>query len=514
MEILFDPSLWVGLLTLVILEIVLGIDNLIFIAILAEKLPPNQRDKARIMGLSLALLMRLGLLSLISWLVTLTNPLFHIGPLDFSGRDLILFFGGIFLLYKAVSELHEKLEGEQQYHEKSTSQHAQFGLVVTQIVILDAVFSLDSVITAVGMVDELAVMMAAVIIAIIIMLIASKPLMSFVNRHPTVVILCLSFLLMIGISLIADGLGFHIPKGYIYSGIGFAILIEIFNQYAQINRLKHQKRVPLRDKAAHLIYRLMSGKPDSSDSLELIDPQMSEAFIPEERYMMSGVLSLADRPVSSIMIAREEISWINIRDDLESIRQQILSVPHNLLPLCDGDLDHVISVVRAKSLMNELEQIKQDSYLKKLKEPIWIKEDISVIDCMKALRQAKGSLLMVRNDQQQVCGLVTPLDLLEAIAGDFPDSDELPDVEPVSKNQWIVQGDVDFYQLQQELGLIELSSIEEKELSIEEHLKQVLGKRITVGSQWKNDEICLTIKELQNGRIRHVLVEKLLESND
>ncbi|STJ80214.1 membrane protein [Escherichia coli] len=201
MEFLMDPSIWAGLLTLVVLEIVLGIDNLVFIAILADKLPPKQRDKARLLGLSLALIMRLGLLSLISWMVTLTKPLFTVMDFSFSGRDLIMLFGGIFLLFKATTELHERLENRD--HDSGHGKgYASFWVVVTQIVILDAVFSLDAVITAVGMVNHLPVMMAAVVIAMAVMLLASKPLTRFVNQHPTVVVLCLSFLLMIGLSLV------------------------------------------------------------------------------------------------------------------------------------------------------------------------------------------------------------------------------------------------------------------------------------------------------------------------
>ncbi len=212
MELLMDPSIWAGLLTLIVLEIVLGIDNLVFIAILADKLPPKQRDKARLIGLSLALVMRLGLLSVISWMVTLTKPLITIADFSFSGRDLIMLLGGIFLLFKATTELHERLENRQ--HDAGHGKgYASFWVVVLQIVVLDAVFSLDAVITAVGMVNHLPVMMAAVVIAMILMLLASKPLTRFVNQHPTVVVLCLSFLLMIGLSLVAEGFGFHIPKG-------------------------------------------------------------------------------------------------------------------------------------------------------------------------------------------------------------------------------------------------------------------------------------------------------------
>src|SRR5574344_3023524 len=233
-----DPSIWVGLLTLIILEIVLGIDNLVFIAILADKLPPEQRDRARVIGLSLALLMRLGLLSLFSWLVTLTTPLFSIGALDSSGRSLILLVGGLFLLFKATTELHERLEGIE-HTTNGPRVWASFAVVVTQIVLLDAVVSLDSVITAVGMVDDLPVMVAAVIIAMGVMLLASKPLTQFVNAHPTVVVLCRSCLLMIGLSLLAEGLGFHMPKGYLYAAIGFSIMIEFFKQWAQSNLRRH-----------------------------------------------------------------------------------------------------------------------------------------------------------------------------------------------------------------------------------------------------------------------------------
>ncbi len=202
-----------------------------FIAIPADKLPPKQRDKARLIGLSLALVMRTGLLSVISRMVTLTKPLITIADFSFSGRDLIMLLGGIFLLFKATTELHERLENRQ--HDAGHGKgYASFWVVVLQIVVLDAVFSTDAVITAVGMVNHLPVMMAAVVIAMILMLLASKPLTRFVNQHPTVVVLCLSFLLMIGLSPVAEGFGFHIPKGYLYAAIGFSIIIEFFNRGA------------------------------------------------------------------------------------------------------------------------------------------------------------------------------------------------------------------------------------------------------------------------------------------
>jgi predicted tellurium resistance membrane protein TerC len=234
-EWMSDPSAWVGLATLVILEVVLGIDNLVFIAVLSEKLPPEQRGKARVIGLMLALCMRMVLLASIAWIVTLDEPLFHILGHPFSGHNLILLFGGVFLLFKGTMELHERIEGKQHLKEENPV-HAAFWVVIAQIVVLDAVFSLDSMITAVGMVKHLSVMMIAVVIAVGVMLWASKPLMDFVNKHPTVVILCLGFLMMIGFSLVVEGFNFHIPKGYLYASIGFSVLIEAINQVTRRNQ--------------------------------------------------------------------------------------------------------------------------------------------------------------------------------------------------------------------------------------------------------------------------------------
>src|SRR5690554_1215196 len=240
MEFLADPSIWAGLVTLIVLEIVLGIDNLVFIAILADKVEPRLRDRARIMGLTLALVMRIGML---------TKPIVEFYDFSFSWRDIMLLVGGVFLLFKATVELHERLEGHEE-HKEERSAYLGFWLVITQIIVLDAVFSLDSVITAVGMVDHLYVMVIAVVVAMGVMIAASKTLTEFVNGHPTVVVLCLSFLLMIGFSLIAEAFGIAIPKGYLYAAIGFSILIEFFNQTAMRNRSKQQLRMPMRQRTA------------------------------------------------------------------------------------------------------------------------------------------------------------------------------------------------------------------------------------------------------------------------
>ena len=258
LALLSDPATWAALITLVVLEIVLGIDNLVFIAILSNKLPPDQQARARRIGLTLALVMRIGLLLLIGWLVTLKAPLFDLGlqgapqahgepsfETAFSGRDLILIAGGLFLLWKATNEIHHNLDPEESGElldpHKGVAQIA-FGAAIVQIIALDIVFSVDSILTAVGMTDDVPIMIVAVVITVILMMVASDPLARFIDRNPSIVMLALAFLVMIGLVLIADGFGFHVPKGYIYAAMGFSVAVELLNM-ASRNRRARKKVV-------------------------------------------------------------------------------------------------------------------------------------------------------------------------------------------------------------------------------------------------------------------------------
>lgn len=253
MEFLSSPEAWISLLTLTVLEIVLGIDNIIFISILSGKLPEHQQKKGRQLGLGLAMITRVLLLLSLTWIMKLTSPLFNIGEwfgvdsqewlskLAISGRDLILIIGGIFLIYKSTHEIHEKLESAEEHEVKGKVY--SFSGVIVQILLLDIVFSLDSVITAVGMAEHVEVMIAAVIIAVIIMMVSAGAISNFVNQHPTVKMLALSFLLLIGVSLLAEGLDQHIPKGYIYFAMAFSVLVEMLN----LKMKKGKKPVKLRN---------------------------------------------------------------------------------------------------------------------------------------------------------------------------------------------------------------------------------------------------------------------------
>jgi predicted tellurium resistance membrane protein TerC len=229
-EWIYSPEAWVALVTLTSLEIVLGIDNIIFISILVSRLPEQQRDSARIIGLSLAMITRLLLLLSLAWMMRLTEPLFTVLEHEISGRDMILILGGLFLLWKSAQEIWESLEGEEDTEgDKPGAAVASYGMVLVQIAVIDIVFSLDSVITAVGMVDIIPVMVIAIIIAVGIMMLAAKPIGEFVERHPSIKMLALSFLILVGVVLLGEGLDLHVPKGYVYFAMAFAFAVEIIN---------------------------------------------------------------------------------------------------------------------------------------------------------------------------------------------------------------------------------------------------------------------------------------------
>ena len=238
---LMNPEVWASLVTLTALEIVLGIDNLVFIAILAGRLPPARQNSARRLGLALALISRLALLACIAWIIGLTRPVFDLFDHPTSWRDIVLMGGGFFLLYKGTREIHHRFENDDS-ESAAAARRSSFAAVVAQIMLLDIVFSLDSVITAVGMANQFWVMAAAIVIAVAIMLVASRPLADFVEQYPTVKMLALSFLLLIGMTLIADGAGFDVPKGYVYAAIGFSVAVEALNQLAARRRRARRAR--------------------------------------------------------------------------------------------------------------------------------------------------------------------------------------------------------------------------------------------------------------------------------
>ena len=507
---LSDPTAWAGLLTLVVLEIVLGIDNLVFIAILADKLQSKERDKARVLGLLLALIMRLALLGAMSWLVKLTTPILELGAISLSWRDIILLLGGAFLLFKATIELHERLEASD-HDEAAKRTHARFWLVVAQIVALDAVFSLDSVITAVGMVDHLSVMMIAVVAAMILMISASKPLTSFVNSRPTVVILCLSFLLMIGFSLVAEGFGFHIPKGYLYAAIGFSILIEVFNQTMRRNRQRSLlgSARTMRDRTALAVLNLLGAGGDDEDATPkttAANPEGSVAvFGKDELAMVQGVLDLAHRPVRSIMTPRPEINWIDPRENAEQLRAEVTASSHAWLPVARDDLDQLVGVASSRDLLASLLEHGQIDVEQVVRKPLTVLESLSVLRLIEEFRRSPLQVALVVDEYGSVLGLVTPTDVLEVIAGEFPDdSSGDPAAVQETDGTWVLDASLDLRRVEHLLGL-KLTG-DDSFSTLAGYVLQQLGRLPSVGDTFSSEGLHFEVVGMDGARIERLKV--------
>lgn len=518
MEWIYDPTAWAGLVSLILLEIVLGIDNLIFIAILSEKVPKHQRDKARITGLCLALIMRVGLLFAISWLVKLKATLFVLFEHSFTARDLILIFGGLFLLFKATMELNEKIEGED-HHSEGGRKTAKFWAVVTQIVILDAVFSLDSVITAMGMVEHVSIMIIAVTIAIGLMLLASKSLTRFVNQHPTLVILCLSFLLMIGFSLVAEGFGIKIPKGYLYAAIGFSVIIELFNQLASFNRKKFlSNSKPLRERTAEAVLNLLSGNKTESD-LENNAPEWTpaitannanDAFNQQEKQMIGQVLRLGERTVNSIMTSRHDITFLALDDGLDKALPLLENQPHTRLIIKEKkEDDEPIGIVHVIDLL--IQQLNQQPFSIKavLQKPLVFPEQLSLLTALEQFRQAKTHFAFVADEFGSIEGLVTLTDIMETIAGDLPTVEEAAnqsqEIYQIAPNEWIAQGSIAIEDL---IQYIKLDLNKKREYQTLAGLLMEITERIpSVGESFVLGLYQFTVIETANHKILQVAIK-------
>ncbi|WP_037585435.1 TerC family protein [Stenoxybacter acetivorans] len=454
---LAEPTTWIGFATLLVLEVVLGIDNLVFVAILANKVKPRHRDKARITGLSLAIVIRIIMLGLMSYIITLTRPFMFFADHGVSVKDLIMLGGGLFLLYKATTELHERLEGHSAFAEVTHSRHySSFFSVVAQILILDAVFSIDSVITAVAMVDHVIVAMSAVVVAMVLMIWASRPLTEFVDKHPTVVMLCLGFLLMIGFSLIAEGLHFHIPKGYLYAAIAFSILIEVFNQVSgrniSVNALRGRT---WRYRTAESVLGMMGMR--EAVLAKSGDNDDDTHFEENEKSMIRSVLTLAERPILGVMTPRSDIERLDISQTREQQYTQLQETPFSrLMVVGKAGIDEPLGYINKKDLLNQLLQSSELNIQAALKQPLVLPDGSTVLDALELFRARSADFALVVDEFGAILGLITMKDLMETIAGDFPEEyerEEALSIQENADNSFTADGGLEYTELAQQIAL-------------------------------------------------------------
>ena len=458
---LLEASTWIGFLTLMVLEVVLGIDNLVFVAILANKVKPEFRDRTRMLGLGLAILVRLLMLAGVSFIMSLTADLFRVGDFAVSGRDIVLLAGGLFLLYKATTELHERLESKAHYAQNmySTAAYATVGTVVLQILVLDAVFSLDSVITAVHMVEHIVVAMAAVVVAMGVMIWASKPLTAFVEQHPTVVVLCLGFLLMIGLSLVAEGFHFKIPKGYLYAAIGFSIIIEVFNQISLKNRKENTfSGHSWRRRAADSVLGMMGIREDLVAKAAKSGKSDEEGvFEANEKNMIRSVFTLAERSVQAVMTPRRDIERLDISQSLNEQKAQIQATPFSrLVVIGKAGIEEPLGFVAKKDLLNQLLNSGSLNIMEAVKQPLVLPETSTVLAALELFRKNSADLALVVDEFGVVQGMLTMKDMMETIAGEFPEEFEREDAPTIQTNDddsLTVDGSLEYAELAQQINL-------------------------------------------------------------
>ncbi len=382
---------------------------------------------------------------------------------------------------------------------------------MAQIVVLDAVFSLDAVITAVGMVEQLSVMMIAVIFSIGIMIVASKPLTRFVNAHPTVIMLCLGFLMMIGFSLTAEGLGFHIPKGYLYAAIGFSILIEVFNQLARARRKRSlQQHRPLRERTAHAVLRLLGGRRVEVDEVgeeiaDLVEGGGEQVlFDRRERVMISGVLNLAERPIRTVMTARAEVDVIDLAQPAVAIAQALANSPYSRLPLIrDGRIDEPLGFVHKKELLKELLSGTEPDLERMVRAPLNLLDSFSILNALEQMRHQSTHIAFVVNEFGDFIGLLTMTDILESIAGELPDASEVEGPGIIDEgDSFVVSGALNLGQVQARTGFSARATEDYQTLA--GLVMSLLDRLPVVGDHLAWNGWSMTVVAVEERRVRQV----------
>ena len=507
MDFFSNPALWAGLIILICIEVVLSLDNLALIDVLAGKLPENQRGRARTVGMLMALGVRVGLLCLLWQLLAVDAPIFTLAGFVFSPRSILLLCGAVFLIAKATRGLHDRLEGGLPM-EDTASDNTGFWYIAAQIAALDAIFSLDGVAVALGLMDSLGLMILAVVAAMPAAILLNRKRPHFRLRHPTIQILCLNYLMIVGLTLMADAAGLHIPKGYVYAAIGFSMLVEGGRQMLDRRRDLRLGQRSLRLRTAGTVLRLLGssttfrkqpGSEASPDSADLTGGA---------RDMLYGVLTLGERHIRSIMTPRPEITWVDIEDTPTEIRDEVRQSPHSVYPVRRSSTDEVLGVVYGKDIMAVLPEAGGFDLNGILQPPVFVQDSVGILRLMEVLRATRAKIVLITEEYGSVVGLVTPLDILEVIAGEFPEVDEDPDFIPDGENCWKVDGGTDLHRLELLLDTDILRDNAGDYVTLGGYLMHNLGRLPQSGDTLEEGDLCFEVLEATDRKVDLVRVRK------
>lgn len=515
MEGFLNPVIWLGFLALVALELVLAVGHVAHAVKLSESLAPQARARTPALGLLSALLIRLALLASGVWLTQFTTPLLNLGAFGLSLKDAIFIVGGFYLLFRATLSIYERTEAALPRSQEER-QPSRPSIVVLQIALLSIFFTVDMATVAIGLVESLAVMISAAVVASLLSLLLQAHLIRWVSAYPAVILLCFGFLLILGFSMVIRGFGVALPGGLLFLVLLFLVLVAWFLHVGYPRAAVAQSRLPIRERTVQAIARLLgksynlspvSGLTPSTDSTE------DRSFEVEERNMVSGVLTLAERSVHSIMTPRTEISWVNLDDDPENIKMQLEEEPHSYFPVCRGSLDEVVGIGRAKRMVADIlthGHIRQ----KRLREPIIIHDTITISRLLDTLKRAKGQLVLVADEFGTLQGLVTPIDVFEAIAGEFPDEDETLDIVSDGENRWRMDGATDLHQLEQVLDTTGFVNEDDDYTTLAGYLLNYFGQLPKLGDicEYKRPEAIFTFEVVRIDGRRIALVNVTKQS--
>ncbi|ABJ90673.1 TerC family protein [Buchnera aphidicola] len=464
MSSFLDPTIWMGLFTLVFLEIILSIDNVIFIAILSKKLPKNQQNKARYTGLIFALFMRFGLLGITSKLISLTKPIIINKFFIFSGKEIILLIGGIFLFIKTIFELFNHIYIFDK-KKKKKDLRSSFWYIVIQIVILDVIFSIDSIMTAIGTTHNLFIMIIAVTISTILMIFLSKLLIKFINSKKSIITLCLSLLLMISLNLIIESLGFYISKKYLYISVEFSLFIEIINQIRINKKKKKESKKLFKKKILSLISYIIkkyNKKHNFINQKFLFNKKKNIKYlnndindnnnIIKEIKIVNQIFHLNNYSIYKIMIPKEKIKWININDSYQNIKKKLLNIPYKIIILCNWKFNEVIGFIKKEKLINLINKNKNINNYIEYNSLIFVPDSLNIINIIKILRYSYNNIILINNRYGKVVGILTIKNLFQTVFGNFLDINNTPKII-LNKKKWIMNGSIKLKNLEKILKI-------------------------------------------------------------